>query len=346
MNLESYDYHLPEGLIAQEPSPERDRSRLMVLGPGERESRHAVFADLPQFIAPPDMMVVNDTRVFPARLIGRRRGTGGEAEILLLRERDDRLWEALCRPAKRLREGAVVEFDDGGLTAEIVAKGDAGHVTVRLTSADGIREAIDRIGRTPLPPYIRRDAAESDRERYQTVYARERGSVAAPTAGLHFSPRMLDELAENGVPVHRVTLHVGIDTFRPLTETEAAGNRLHGEYCRVPRETVDAVRECRAAGGRVFAVGTTTARALESASSGGEIEPFEGWTAIFIKPPYRFRSVDVLVTNFHLPRSSLLMMVSAFAGRERILRAYGEAVRMGYRFYSYGDAMLIFGGSG
>lgn len=342
MNLDDFSYDLPPELIAQEPAPTRDSSRLMVL---ERNggTRHLMFRDLPSLLRNGDVVVVNDTRVFPARLIGKRESTGGEAEIFLLSPREDGTWNALCRPARRLRPGGRVVFGDGSLTAEIVGKGADGHVTVRLESDGNLENALERFGKTPLPPYISREPEPSDRERYQTVYAENRGAVAAPTAGLHFTPQILGDLEAKGIGVERVTLHVGIGTFRPLNETEAKESTLHEEYCVVPESTVSALRKCRKSGGRIVAVGTTTSRALETASQDGGLAPYTGQTDIFIKPPYRFRSVDILVTNFHLPRSSLLMMVSAFMGRERMLEAYAEAVRQRYRFYSYGDAMILFG---
>jgi len=336
-----YDYTLPTELIAQVPAETRDRSRLMVLDRISDTLHHRTFSEIPVYLTTNDLLVVNNTRVFPARLIGKKIPSGGEIELFLLRSDDDTHWEALSRPARRIVKGTTVDFGDGLLRAEIMDKGDHGKVFVRLESKIPVREAINRIGQTPLPPYIKRRAEPEDRERYQTVYARHRGSVAAPTAGLHFSEHLLKTIRSQGVKIAEVTLHVGIGTFRPLSDEEAAGNTLHSEYCTVTDDTADLVRRCRESGGRIFAVGTTTTRALETASHDGDISAFEGWTDLFIKPPYRFRSVDCLVTNFHLPRSSLLMMVCAFAGREKILGAYSEAVKERYRFYSYGDAMLI-----
>ena len=350
MNLADYDYNLPVDLIAQKPLNERDRSRLMVLHSGatggsvKASVEHSFFCNLPEFLEKRDLLVLNDTRVFSARLIGTKEKTGGEAELLLLHHDGDDVWEALSRPSKRLREGSVILFGNGRLRAEIVEKGQNGHVRVRLSAeSDRIEDVIDAVGITPLPPYIKRMPDRHDRDRYQTVYARERGAVAAPTAGLHFSEELLETLKSRGIGITSVTLHVGIGTFRPLSEQDADKDRLHHEYCRIPPETVHHITACRKRGGRVVAIGTTTARALETASVSGYIAPFEGWTDLFIKPPYRFVSVDVLITNFHLPRSSLLLMVSAFAGKERIFEAYREAISERYRFYSYGDAMLIFG---
>ena len=343
MNLTDYDYNLPAELIAQIPLDVRDDSRLMVLPAGTDSVQHRKFFELTDYIDSGDCIVLNDTRVFPARLIGNKEKTDAEIEIFLLNPNGDGTWEALSRPAKRLRNGTRIIFKDGLLHAEIVEKGADGYVRVRLESEIDIQDAIDISGVTPLPPYIKRESTERDRTRYQTVYAQKRGAVAAPTAGLHFSEGLLKKLSDSGVNITSVTLHVGIGTFRPLSEGEAKNNILHDEYCEIPEDTVRKIEQCRKDGKRVIAVGTTTARALESASASGRIKPFSGWTNIFIKPPYRFKSVDALITNFHLPRSSLLMMVSAFTGRERILNAYEIAVQQGYRFYSYGDAMLIFG---
>jgi len=343
VNLTEYDYRLPDELIAQTPAGERDSSRLMVLDLPDDETRHRRFSDLPELLGPDDLLVVNDTRVFPARLVGVKETTGAEIEIFLLRPNGSETWEALCRPAKRVRIGTRITFDGGVLNVEVVGKRDNGGVTVRLESALPTDAAIDAVGRTPLPPYIRREAVAEDRERYQTVYARTRGSVAAPTAGLHFTESLLEQIRSAGVKTASVTLHVGLGTFRPLDEQTVARDTLHREFCTVPAETAEALERCRSAGGRIVAVGTTASRALETAAVDGSFAPFEGWTDIFIKPPYRFRSVDCLITNFHLPRSSLLMLVSAFAGRERILGAYREAVERRYRFYSYGDAMFIIG---
>jgi len=302
---------------------------------------HRNFSDLPEFFEKDDLIIVNDTEVFPARLIGKKESSGGKMEIFLLYSHNDGTWEALLRPARRVRDGTVIIFGDGLIRAEIIEKSTNSSVRVCLKSTLPIEDAINKIGRTPLPPYIKREPVESDRERYQTVYAKKRGSVAAPTAGLHFTPAILDELASRGISIASVTLHIGIGTFKPLGKEEARGTALHSEYCNVPNSTVQMVKACRNKRGRVFAVGTTSARALETASARGELTQFEGRTNIFIKPPYTFKSVDVLLTNFHLPRSSLLLLVCAFAGKEKIMNAYNEAVKKHYRFYSYGDAMLI-----
>ncbi len=342
MKLSDYDYDLPAELIAQKPLEARDDSRLMVLPAETGTILHKQFYDLPGFFKEGDLIVINNTQVFPARLIGVKEKTGGEVEIFLLSAYKDGTWDALSRPAKRLKTGTQIVFGNGLLCACIVDKGPNGHVRVQLSSDIGIDKAIDSVGKTPLPPYIKREPENTDSTRYQTVYAEKRGAVAAPTAGLHFTGALLKQITAFGVEKASVTLHVGIGTFRPLSDDEAENGKLHSEYCEVPETTANMVNECRAKRGRVFAVGTTTVRALEAASESGTIKPFKGWTDIFIKPRYTFRSVDVLITNFHLPRSSLLLMVSAFGGKDRIFNAYHTAVQENYRFYSYGDAMLIF----
>jgi S-adenosylmethionine:tRNA ribosyltransferase-isomerase len=343
VNLSDYDYNLPVELIAQEPTEERDQSRLMVVNLSSDTISHRIFNDLPDLIGENDLIIVNDTKVFPARLVGKKEISGGEVELLLLRPNHDELWEALAQRSRRLHIGTRIVFGDGLLHAEIADLGENGHVYVRLESQGNINEIIDTVGRVPLPPYIKREPVADDSERYQTIYANLRGAVAAPTAGLHFTKALLDNIASNGVMFAAITLHVGVGTFRPLTEDDTQCNKLHSEYFHVPERTVHMVAECRKRRGKIIAVGTTTARALETASQSGQLLPCEGWTDIFIKPPYRFKSFDALITNFHLPRSSLILLVSAFAGREKILCAYQEAINQQYRFYSYGDAMLING---
>jgi len=330
-----FSYDLPEESIAQEPAP-RGESRLLVLneeGPG----RHRQVGDLPQLLRPGDLLVLNDTRVIPARLFGQRQ-EGGKTEVLLVEKVGDREWEALVRPGRRARPGTEIAFE--GLTAEVVEKrADGRH---RLRFSEPVEPHLDRLGHVPLPPYIRRPDRESDRERYQTVYARHPGAVAAPTAGLHFTADLLEEIAGAGIGIARVTLHVGLGTFKPVSAERVEDHRMESERYEVGEETAEAVQRTRAAGGRIVAVGTTVVRTLESAAlaGGGEVRPGRGATELFITPGFRFQAVDVLLTNFHLPRSTLLMLVSAFAGRERVLAAYEEAIREGYRFYSYGDAML------
>jgi S-adenosylmethionine:tRNA ribosyltransferase-isomerase len=314
----------------------------MRLTRGEGAPTDHVFRDLPRLLRPGDLLVVNRSRVFPARLLGRREG-GGPAEVFLLRALGDDRWEAFVRPGRRLRPGAVVAID-ATLTAvvETAAVGPEGRRVVHLRAETGsVEAALERAGHVPLPPYIRRPDRAEDRARYQTVYAREKGSVAAPTAGLHFTPALLDALRAAGIGIAEIVLHVGPGTFRPVTAEEIEDHRLEPEPYVIPAETADAIASARTSGGRVVAVGTTVVRALESSWHDGAVKPFAGETRIFIFPGREIRSVDALVTNFHLPESTLLMLVSAFAGRERVLAAYEHAVRAGYRFFSYGDAMLL-----
>ena len=343
MDISGFDYDLPPELIAQEPLPERDASRLLVLDRRRGETSHHAFRELPSLLAAGDVLVVNRSRVVPARLLGRR-ASGGEAEVLLVRDRGDGRWEALVRPGRHLRPGQRVTIDDDlSVMIESEALRPDGTRQVRLLSRRrDIDGALERCGHTPLPPYIRRPDRPSDRERYQTVYARERGSVAAPTAGLHFTAPLLAQLAERGVERAEVLLHVGPGTFQPVKAPRVEDHRVASEPWVVPSETAAAVARSRARGGRVVAVGTTTVRALESAARpDGAVGAGEGETELVIVPGHRFRAVDAMLTNFHLPRSSLLLLVAAFAGREAVLRAYAEAVRERYRFYSYGDVMLI-----
>ncbi len=344
--LDAYDYHLPPHLIAQEPLTDRAASKLLVLDRASGALSHRRFQDLPDLLTPGDLLVVNRSRVLPARLLGTRPG-GGEAEILLVRRRGPDLWDALLRPGRRLRPGAVVEVAPGfqvRVEAPPVSSNRSGPLRrVRLLPENGPPDAaVERYGHMPLPPYIRRADRPADRERYQTVFALESGSVAAPTAGLHFSPRLLDRLRARAIEIAEVVLHVGPGTFRPVEVEDVREHRVDPEHFTLPPETAAAVSRARSEGRRVIAVGTTTTRTLEAALAperAGRSE--EGETDLVITPGYRFRVVDALITNFHLPRSSLLLLVSAFAGRERILAAYAEAVRHRYRFYSYGDASLI-----
>ena len=339
MKTSDFWYDLPPELIAQTPIPERDRSRLLCLDRKTGATAHHHFYELPGMLRAGDCLVVNDSRVLPARLIGRRAG-GGAAELLLLRELGDDCWECLCRPGKRLREGAEIRFGEGELRARIEEILPEGNRRVKFFFEGIFLEVLDRLGKMPLPPYIREEL--EDRERYQTVYSRELGSAAAPTAGLHFTESLLNEIREKGVTVSPVTLHVGLGTFRPVKEEEIEDHPMHAEFCMIPEETAEAVNRCRQAGGRVIAVGTTSCRTLESfAEEDGSLKPAGGWTDLFLYPGCRFRCIDGLVTNFHLPESTLIMLVSAFAGRENVLKAYEEAVRERYRFFSFGDAMFI-----
>jgi S-adenosylmethionine:tRNA ribosyltransferase-isomerase len=341
--ISEFDFHLPPELIAQDPLPERDASRLLVLDRATGAVQHRQFRDLPDLLRPGDLVVVNRSRVLRARLLGQR-AKGGEAEILLVRDRGEGRWEAMVRPGRHLRPGQRVTIDDDlSVVIESEALAEDGRRNVRLLSrARDIDGALERCGHVPLPPYVRRPDRPQDRERYQTVYAREPGSIAAPTAGLHFTPAILERLRARGVETAEVVLHVGPGTFRPVTAEHVEDHRVLSEPYHLPPETAQAVAQARRRGGRVVAIGTTSVRTLEaSAAVTGQVEAGEGETGLVIVPGFRFQVVDALVTNFHLPRSSLLLLVSAFAGRERVLAAYAEAVRAGYRFYSYGDAMLI-----
>ena len=338
----AYDYDLPPDRIAQRPMEPRDRSRLLVLPRDGAPIRHREFRDLVDLVAPGDALVLNETRVLPARIRGRK-PTGATAEILLLRpvSDDEREWEALVRPGGKLKPGRSVEVAEG-FRIHVVDSFPGGSRRVRLESELPPREAMERWGEMPLPPYIQRPADAADRERYQTVYAREAGSVAAPTAGLHFTPAVLDRLADRGVEAVRLVLHVGVGTFRPVDAEALVQHAMHAEWYDLPARSAAALNAVRDRGAAVWAVGTTVARTLESATAeDGVIRAGSGWTRLFVRPPYRFRAVDRLVTNFHLPRSTLLMLVAAFAGYERTMDAYRVAVAEGYRFYSYGDAMAV-----
>jgi S-adenosylmethionine:tRNA ribosyltransferase-isomerase len=337
-----YDFELPPEQIAQQPAARRDASRLLVLHRATGERRHRTFADLAEYPAPGDVLVLNETRVFPARLIGRK-PSGAAAEVFLLHphEGDEYTWTALVRPGAKLKPGRTVDIAPD-LHVQILESTPGGERVVRLVTPLPLTEALDRYGEVPLPPYVERTATAEDRERYQTVYARDRGSVAAPTAGLHFTPELLAALEAKGVRVARLTLHVGVGTFRPVETEDPAEHRMHSEWYRISAEAAETINAARDAGGSVWAVGTTVVRTLESAAAeDGTLSAAEGWTDIFIRPPYRFRVIDHLITNFHLPRSTLLMLVAAFAGYERTLETYREAVAEGYRFFSYGDATLI-----
>ena len=337
----AFDYQLPPELIAQYPADKRDESRLLVLDRAAGTIEHRRFRDFGAYVPPGDALVVNETRVFPARLLGTRAG-GGEAEILLLRPlADPHLWEALVRPGAKLRAGKRVSITDD-FTIEILDVLPDGNRVVRLHTHDDADAAIERHGHMPLPPYMERPAEALDRERYQTVYARERGSVAAPTAGLHFTAPLLDQLAQNGVRIVKVLLHVGVGTFRPVEEEDPAAHLMHEEPYHISEAAADAINGVKAAGGKIWAVGTTVTRTLEAAADeAGLVRAGSGSTRLFIRPGYHFRVVDHLLTNFHLPRSTLLMLVAALGGYPLVMRAYREAATERYRFYSYGDAMLV-----
>ena len=339
MKTSDFYYDLPPELIAQTPLERRDGSRLLVLNRATGAIRHLRFYDLPDLLQSGDCLVLNDSRVLPARLFGRRE-TGGAAEVLLLTDRGDNVWECLVRPGRKLRRGAKIGFGDGLLRAEIVEELPEGNRLIRFEYEGIFLELLERLGRMPLPPYIK--AELEDGERYQTVYARHLGSAAAPTAGLHFTKELLETIRQKGVALAWVTLHVGLGTFRPVKEETVEDHPMHAEYCVIPPEAAELINRTRQNGGRVICVRTTACRTLESfAAEDGTVAPASGWTDIFIYPGYRFKAVDALITNFHLPESTLLMLVSALAGRETILAAYKEAIEKGYRFFSFGDAMFI-----
>ena len=340
MKTSDFYYDLPPELIAQTPLEKRDESRLLCLDKATGEWSHHHFYELPDFLRPGDCLILNNSRVLPARLLGRRLPGGGACEVLLLQDKGDKVWECLVRPGKHLREGARVSFGDGELTAEIAEVLPDGNRLVRFNYNGIFLEVLERLGKMPLPPYIKEEL--QDQERYQTVYSKVNGSAAAPTAGLHFTPELLERIAAKGVGVGYVTLHVGLGTFRPVKEDEIEQHDMHSEYCTIPQETADLINRTKANGGRVICVGTTSCRTIECwAGEDGTMTATGGWTNIYIYPGYRFKVMDALVTNFHLPESTLIMLVSALAGREHVLAAYEEAVRECYRFFSFGDAMFI-----
>ena len=339
MKKSDFYFDLPEELIAQTPIERRDASRLMHLDKESGELEHRHFYDLPDYLRPGDCLVLNDSRVLPARLIGAR-SSGGSIELVLLRDLGENRWECLSRPGRKTRPGTEIFFGGGELKATVESVVEGGNRIVRFDYEGIFLEVLERLGKMPLPPYIREEL--QDRERYQTVYSRETGSAAAPTAGLHFTKELLDKIAAKGVKICYVTLHVGLGTFRPVKAEDIKDHEMHSEFCIMPEESARIISETKKAGGRVVAVGTTSCRTLESfAGEDGSMEPCSGWTSIFIYPGYRFKCVDALVTNFHLPESTLIMLVSALAGRENVLHAYGEAVKERYRFFSFGDAMFI-----
>ncbi|HEY65121.1 MAG TPA: tRNA preQ1(34) S-adenosylmethionine ribosyltransferase-isomerase QueA [Caldilineae bacterium] len=339
MRTADFDYELPPELIAQTPVEPRDSSRLLVVHRNTGELEHRIFRDIVEYLQPGDLLVCNESRVIPARLHGRKL-TGGRVEVFLLTRKDDRTWETLVR-GKGLRPGVQIRIEDAAgreaATARIIAETTDGGRIVEFDRP--IDPLLPQVGEIPLPPYIHKPL--KDPERYQTVYARVAGSVAAPTAGLHFTPELIERLQAKGVRFAFVTLHVGLGTFRPVKTEHIEEHKMHAEWGQVTEEVVEQIRATRSAGARCVAVGTTSVRILETAAQGGELAPYSGWTDLFITPGYRFHVVDAMITNFHLPRSTLLMLVSAFAGRELILRAYHEAIQRRYRFYSFGDAMLI-----
>ena len=339
MNKSDFDFYLPEELIAQTPLEKRDTSRLLHLDKQTGEIEHKHFYDIKQYLHEGDCLVLNDSRVLPARLIGAR-PTGGTVELVLLKDLGDNRWECLSRPGRKTKPGQELVFGNGELTAVVEEVTLGGNRIVKFSYEGIFLEILERLGKMPLPPYIKEELQDS--ERYQTVYSKELGSAAAPTAGLHFTKELLAEIADMGVKICYVTLHVGLGTFRPVKADKIEDHEMHSEFCIVPEETAETVNTVKRAGGRVIAVGTTSCRTLESfTTEAGALQATSGWTNIFIYPGYKFKCIDALITNFHLPESTLIMLVSALAGRENILNAYNTAVKERYRFFSFGDAMMI-----
>lgn len=342
MNLNEFDYELPKELIAQDPLEDRSASRLLVLDKETGEVEHRIFREIPGLLRPGDCLVINNTKVIPARLIGAREGSGGAVEVLLLKRipGQENSWETLVKPGKKARIGTRIVFGGGLLACEVTDVVEEGNRIVRF-EFDGIfEEILDRLGQMPLPPYITHEL--KDKNRYQTVYAKHDGSAAAPTAGLHFTKELLETIREKGVDIAEITLHVGLGTFRPVKAETVEEHHMHSEFRQIDEEAAAKINAAKARGSRVIAVGTTSCRTLESAAKeDGTVEAGSGWTDIFIYPGYRFKCIDALITNFHLPKSTLVMLVSALAGREHILAAYEEAIRERYRFFSFGDAMFI-----
>ena len=341
MKLTDFDYDLPPERIAQAPLQRRDASRLMVIDRNTREFYHTQFSKIGEFLPDRSLLVLNDTKVIPARLIGNKSGTGGKIELLLVQEKEQDTWEVLAKPRRSLRVGTQLVFGDGVLKAEVLDKPSNGNSIVHFVYEGAFFEVLAKIGMIPLPPYIRRSPNEDDKVRYQSVYAATDGAIAAPTAGLHFTPELLEELRGNGIQTVMLTLHVGIGTFQPVKVENVQTHKMHAEYIRLAETEAKQIRRAREADTKIVAIGTTVVRALETAGADGTIKPFSGYSEIFIYPGYQFNIVDVLLTNFHLPKSTLLMLVSAFADRILIQKAYEEALLHEYRFFSYGDAMLI-----
>lgn len=341
MKTSDFYYDLPPELIAQTPLDRRDGSRLLTLSKETGETGHRHFFDLPEFLHPGDCLVMNDSRVLPARLLGHRAPGGGAVEVLLLIDRGDKVWECLVRPGRKVKTGTALSFGDGLLTAQVVDEIEGGNRLIRFDYEGIFLELLEQLGKMPLPPYIKEEL--DDPERYQTVYSREVGSAAAPTAGLHFTKELLAKVEAMGVDLAYVTLHVGLGTFRPVKEDSITDHEMHAEYCTISAETAEKINKTKARGGRVICVGTTSCRTIESwANDDGTMEERAGWTSIYIYPGYRFKVLNCLITNFHLPESTLVMLVSALAGRGHVLDAYAEAVRERYRFFSFGDAMFIY----
>lgn len=340
MKTQDFYYELPEELIAQDPLADRSSSRLLVLDRQSGAVSHHTFREIADYLNEGDCLVINDTKVIPARLIGSKEETGAKIEVLLLKRKENNIWETLVKPGKKAKAGARISFGEGLLTGEVVGFAEEGNRLIRFSYEGIFEEILDQLGQMPLPPYITHQL--EDKNRYQTVYAKHTGSAAAPTAGLHFTPELLKELEKKGVEIARVTLHVGLGTFRPVKVDEITDHHMHSEFYRIDEEAAEKINRAKAAGKRVVCVGTTSCRTIESAADEtGRLEEKSGWTEIFIYPGYRFKVLDGLITNFHLPESTLIMLVSALAGRENVLGAYEEAVEERYRFFSFGDAMLI-----
>ena len=341
MKLTDYDYDLPEALIAQKPCSQRDASRLMVVDRQKRKIHHTQFSQIGEFLPTRSLLVINETKVIPARLIGRKLPTGGKIELLLTRQKGENTWEALVKPGRRVTHGTRITFGEGVLTGKVLAKSSLGLYTVRFKYNGDFEEILAQVGRVPLPPYIKREPSRTDKEEYQCVYAKEAGAIAAPTAGLHFTLALLDKLKRDGIHRVTLTLHVGLGTFQPVKVENIEMHKMHSEYFELSQASASQINTAKGEGRKIVAVGTTSVRTLETVASDCSVDSYQGYTDIFIYPGYQFKVVDALVTNFHLPKSTLLMLVSAFAGREFIFEAYQEAIAQKYRFYSYGDAMLI-----
>lgn len=340
MDVKDFYYDLPEELIAQDPLEDRSGSRLLVLDKKTGEVEHKVFRDIIDYIRPGDCLVINNTKVIPARLYGVKEGTEAKIEILLLKRKENDIWETLVKPGKKCKVGTKIAFGEGLLTGEIVDVVEEGNRLIQFHYEGIFEEILDRLGQMPLPPYITHQL--KDKNRYQTVYAKYDGSAAAPTAGLHFTPELLEQVKQKGAKIAEVTLHVGLGTFRPVKENDVLKHHMHSEFYRIEKSEADKINQTKREGGRVIAVGTTSTRTLEAAADeNGLLREISGWTEIFIYPGYQFKVIDALITNFHLPESTLVMLVSALAGREHVLNAYETAVKEKYRFFSFGDAMFI-----
>lgn len=340
MKTSDFYYDLPQELIAQDPLEDRSSSRLLVLDKETGEIKHQMFRDIIQYLKPGDCMVINDTKVIPARLIGSKMGTDAKIEVLLLKRKENDVWETLVKPGKKAKPGTRISFGDGLLVGEVIDVVEEGNRLIHFEYEGIFEEILDQLGQMPLPPYITHQL--KDRDRYNTVYAAHEGSAAAPTAGLHFTPELLKEIEAKGINIARITLHVGLGTFRPVKVDDVAEHHMHSEFYQIDEEAAEKINRAKDNGGRVICVGTTSCRTIESAADEtGHLKACSGWTEIFIYPGYKFKVLDCLITNFHLPESTLIMLVSALAGREHVLSAYEEAVREKYRFFSFGDAMLI-----